>query len=332
MTIHEAKHPQRQNDQEAVPPTGLSQQEAVEALAGNQQIGRPPRGLMQMAWTRFVSDKLAMAGAAVLILLVLLSVGAPLVAEYITGFTPEQIELGATLKGPGYRRNAESALHILGTDELGRDVLTRIAYGGRVSLYISFLTVAVSISVGTLLGAIAGFYGGLVDNILMRFVDVVISVPALFLLILIASVFSPGVTGLALVLASISWTGVARLVRAEFLALKERDFVDAARVVGARHRRIIFRHILPNATSPIIVAATLSLGNVILTETALSFLGMGVQPPDASWGNMLTNSQQYLYRAPFLIVIPGAFIFATVLSANLMGNGLRDALDPRMSD
>jgi peptide/nickel transport system permease protein len=154
----------------------------------------------------------------------------------------------------------------------------------------------------------------------------------LFLLILIAVVFRPGVSGLALVIASLSWIGVSRLVRGEFLSLKAREYVDAARVVGAGNRRIIFRHILPNAFSPIIVAATLALGNVILIETALSFLGMGVQPPTPSWGNMLTNARQYLFRAPSLIVIPGIFIFVTVLAGNLMGNGLRDALDPRLRD
>lgn len=305
-------------------------QRAAATLAGKRRY--EAQGVLQMAWRRFRRDRLAMVGAGVLIVLILLALSAPLVSRHVTGLTPEQIELGATLKAPGYQRTSTSRVHWLGTDELGRDVLTRSLYGGRVSLYVSFLTVLLSLTVGTLIGAISGYYGGWADNVLMRFVDIVIAIPALFLLILIAVVFRPGVTGLALVLASISWTGVSRLVRAEFLALKRRDFVDAARVVGARPGRIIFRHILPNATSPIIVAATLSIGNVILTETALSFLGMGVQPPAPSWGNMLTNAQQYLYRAPFLIVIPGLFIFATVLAANLMGNGLRDALDPRMSD
>jgi peptide/nickel transport system permease protein len=232
----------------------------------------------------------------------------------------------------GYQRAPDKPVHVLGTDELGRDVLTRIIYGGRVSLYVAFLTVIVSLSIGTVVGAVAGYYGGVVDTLLMRFVDIVISIPALFLLILIAVVFRPGVTGLALIIASLNWTGVSRLVRGEFLSLKARDFVDAAQTVGASDTRIIFRHILPNALSPIIVAATLALGGVILTETALSFLGLGVQPPTPSWGNMLTNAQQYLYRAPSLIIIPGFFIFITVLAGNLMGNGLRDALDPRLKE
>lgn len=287
-------------------------------------------GLVEMAWQRFRRDKLAMVGSAVLMILVLLSFSAPLLSRFVLGFTPEQIELASILKPPGYRAGIDQPTHWLGTDELGRDVLARAIYGGRVSLYVSFLTVLVSLTVGTVTGAIAGFYGGLVDVFLMRLVDIVLSIPGLFLLILISVVFRPGVTGLAFVIASLSWMGASRLVRGEFLALKARDFVDAARVVGSKNPRIIFRHILPNATSPVIVSATLALGGVILTEAALSFLALGVQPPTPSWGNMLTNAQQYLYRAPYLIVIPGFFIFVTVLSGNLMGNGLRDALDPKM--
>jgi peptide/nickel transport system permease protein len=294
-----------------------------------QEEQRTP-GLVEMAWQRFRRDKLAMVGAAVLLFLVLLSLSAPLVSRYVTRFTPEEIELGAILKPPGFQKAPDQPVHWLGTDELGRDVLTRAVYGGRVSLYVSFLTVVISVTVGTLVGAVAGFYGGVVDTILMRFVDIVLSIPGLFLLILISVVFHPGVTGLAFVIASLSWMGASRLVRGEFLSLKSRDYVDAAWVVGAKPMQIIFRHILPNATSPIIVAATLALGNVILTEAALSFLALGVQPPTPSWGNMLNNAQQYLYSAPYLIVIPGFFIFVTVLSGNLMGNGLRDALDPRM--
>ena len=293
---------------------------------------RETPGLMTMAWQRFRRDRLAMLGGATMIILILAAIVAPLLSKYVTHYTPERIELGGILKPPGYQKSPDLPVHVLGTDELGRDVLTRIIYGGRVSLYIAFLTVAIAITLGTIVGAVAGFYGGLVGNLLMRFVDIVYAIPGLFLLILISVVFRPGVTGMAFVLASLSWIGVSRLVRGEFLSLKARDFVDAARVVGAGNARLIFRHILPNATSPIIVAATLQMGGVILTETALSFLGMGVQPPTPSWGNMLTNAQQYLYSAPRLIIIPGVFIFVTVLSGNLMGNGLRDALDPRLRE
>lgn len=296
-----------------------------------REVEKTP-GLMEMAWQRFRRDRLAMLGGATVIILVLAAIAAPLLSRYVTGYSYEEIELGGILKPLGYQKSADLPVHVLGTDELGRDVLTRIIYGGRVSLYVSFLTVAISLTIGTVLGAVAGFYGGAIDNLLMRFVDIVYAIPSLFLLILIAVVFRPGVTGLAFVLASTGWMGVSRLVRGEFLTLKARDFVDAARVVGAGNARLIFRHILPNATSPIIVAATLAIGYVILTETALSFLGMGVQPPTPSWGNMLTNAQQYLYSAPHLIVIPGFFIFITVLAGNMMGNGLRDALDPRLRE
>jgi len=316
---------------EAVEGTRNTAQEAALAnLRGWEERETP--GLLQMAWQRFRRDKLAMLGGIIVIILVLAAIGAPLLSRYVTRYTPEKIELGATLKPTGYQKSPDLPVHVLGTDELGRDVLTRIIYGGRVSLYISFLTVLVSLTIGTLFGAVAGFYGGVIDSLLMRFVDIVYAIPGLFLLILISVVFRPDVTGMALVLASLSWIGVSRLVRGEFLSLRARDFVDAARVVGAGNARLIFRHILPNATSPIIVAASLAIGNVILTETALSFLGMGVQPPTPSWGNMLTKARQYLYRAPHLIVIPGIFIFVTVLAANLMGNGLRDALDPRLRE
>lgn len=310
--------------------SNTAEQQAPDDIWFSEQKETP--GLATLAWRRYRRDKLAMIGGAIILILILTSIGAPLLSKHVTRFTPEQIKLGANLKPIGFRSSPDAPVHILGTDELGRDVLTRIIYGGRISLYISVLTVLVSLTIGTVIGAVAGYFGGVVDAVLMRFVDIVLAIPALFLLLLIAVVFQPGVTGLALVIASLSWTGVSRLVRGEFLSLKQRDYVDSARVVGAGNPRIIFRHILPNAFSPIIVAATLALGNVILTETALSYLGMGVMPPTPSWGNMLTNSRQYLYRAPALIVIPGFFIFVTVLAGNLMGNGLRDALDPRLRE
>jgi peptide/nickel transport system permease protein len=310
-------------------PPNTAREKAIANLRLYEEQKTP--GLLEMAWQRFRRDKLAMLGSAVLMILIAMAISAPLLSRYVTRFSPEQIELGGTLRTPGYRKSPDQPPHLLGTDELGRDVLTRAIYGGRVSLYVSFLTVLVAITVGTVVGAVAGYFGGTVDILLMRLVDVILSIPGLFLLILIATVFRPGVTGLALVIASIGWMGTSRLVRGEFLSLKARDFVDAARVIGARNARIIFRHILPNATSPIIVAASLAVGGNILLEAALSFLGMGVHPPTPSWGNMLNNAQQYLYRAPYLIAIPGFFIFVTVLAANMMGNGLRDALDPKLS-
>ncbi|MBI1801564.1 MAG: ABC transporter permease [Chloroflexi bacterium] len=287
-------------------------------------------GLLALAWRRFWRDKLAVVGTAVLLLLGLMALLATPLASEVTHFQPEQIELLGNLKPLGWARTPERPAHWLGTDELGRDVLTRIMFGAQVSLFIAVLTVALTLTIGTLSGAMAGYFGGVVDMIISALINVLLSVPLLFLLILISAVFRPPWWGLAIVLASVSWTGVARLVRGEFLTIKVRDYIEAARVIGSSNPRIIFRHILPNATSPMIVAATLQIGGVILTETALSFLGFGVQPPTPSWGNMLTNAQQYLFLAPVNIFVPGLFIFVTVLSVNFMGNGLRDALDPRL--
>ncbi len=234
----------------------------------------------------------------------------------------------------GYQRTPETPTNWLGTDDLGRDVLTRLIFGAQVSLFLALLTVALTLTIGTLSGALAGFFGGWVDIAISRLIDTLLAIPVFFLLVLIAVVFRPPWWGLAIVLASVSWMGVSRLVRGEFLALKQRDFVMAATTVGASSGRIIFRHILPNATSPMIVAATLQIGGVILVETALSYLGLGVQPPTPSWGNMLSNAQRFLTipDAIGLIVAPGVLIFLTVLSFNLLGNGLRDALDPRLKE
>ncbi|MGB5933702.1 MAG: ABC transporter permease [Anaerolineae bacterium] len=291
---------------------------------------RESKGLWWEAWERFRRDKLALAGGAIIILLVVLALGASLFSQYVTHYAPYEQDLRSNLKRPGFQKAPEEPRHWLGTDELGRDVLTRAIYAARISLGVSGATVLIALTVGTLMGTLSGFYGGVLDAVIMRFVDIMLSIPAFFLLLFIAVVFSPGIVAFSFVIASVSWMGVSRLVRGEFLSIKARDYVDAARVVGASNARIIFRHILPNATTPLIVAATLMSGNVILIETALSYLGMGVQPPTPSWGNMLTKSAQYLYKAPFLVFIPGFFIFITVLAINLMGNGLRDALDPRL--
>ncbi|MEP7200713.1 MAG: ABC transporter permease [Chloroflexota bacterium] len=296
------------------------------------QANKKSPGLTTLAWRRFRRDKLAMAGAGVLLVLSLTAIFATPLAENVIRFAPEKIDPLYKLKMPGWQKTPELPVHWLGTDELGRDNLVRIVFGAQVSLFISVLTVALTLTIGTISGALAGFFGGTVDTIITRLIDVLLAVPGFFLLVMVSVVFRPPWWALALVIASISWMGVARLVRGEFLALKARDFVLAARTVGAVDGRIIFRHILPNATSPIIVAATLQIGGVILLETALSFLGLGVQPPTPSWGNMLTNAKQFMdsEATAIFIFIPGFFIFITVLAVNLMGNGLRDALDPRL--
>ncbi|HCJ56868.1 ABC transporter permease [Lutispora sp.] len=222
--------------------------------------------------------------------------------------------------------------NFFGRDELGRDVFSRILYAGRVSLTIGFVSVGISVVIGTLWGCIAGYYGGWIDNIMMRIVDAIMCIPTFILLVTVMSIFEPSIFNVMIVLGLTSWTGLARMVRGEFLSLMKRDYAEAARGVGAKDVRIIFRHILPNAIAPIIVNATMGIAGAILSESALSFFGIGVQPPYASWGNMLTNAQELntMLNAPWKAFYPGAFIFITVLSFNFLGDGLRDALDPRL--
>lgn len=222
--------------------------------------------------------------------------------------------------------------NIMGRDELGRDVFSRVLYAGRVSLSVGFVAVSIYVTIGTIWGGIAGYYGKWVDNVMMRIVDAIMSIPTFILLITVMAVFRPSVYNVMIVIGVTGWTGIARYVRAEFLSLKKRDFVEAARCIGAKNSRIIFRHILPNAVAPIIVAATMGIAGAILSESGLSYFGLGVMPPTPSWGNMLTNAQELstMLNAPWKAFYPGLFIFITVLSFNFVGDGLRDALDPRL--
>jgi peptide/nickel transport system permease protein len=233
-------------------------------------------------------------------------------------------------------REPPSVDHIFGTDELGRDLFVRLWDGGRISILIGIATMLMAIFIGTAIGATAGFYGGRVDNLLMRFTDYMLSIPQLFLLLIFAQMLrstnnpalSGGPTPIIVIIGVLVWPPIARLVRGQFLSLKAKEFVEAARMSGARNPRIILRHILPNAASPIIVAATLRVGAAIITESTLSFLGFGVQPPTATWGNMLKNAQAQMTYAPWTAIFPGLAILFTVLSLNYIGDGLRDALDP----
>jgi peptide/nickel transport system permease protein len=228
------------------------------------------------------------------------------------------------------RLNGLSAAHPLGTDQYARDVLSRLLYGARISLTIGFVAVGISVTIGTLLGAIAGFVGGFVDGAIMRFVDVIISFPRLVLLITIIAIFEPSIFLIIAVLGLTLWPGTARIVRGEVLSLREREFVQAAEALGYPKRRIIMRHLIPNALAPVIVAATLGIGNTIVLEAGLSFLGFGVQPPTASWGTMVAAGRSDLLGAWWLSTFPGLAIVFTVLSFNLVGDGLRDAMDPRL--
>jgi peptide/nickel transport system permease protein len=272
-----------------------------------------------MALERFVAHRFAVVAIFVLGLLALLSIFAPLVSPY----DPEKTALLLIREPP-------STAHPFGTDGLGRDLATRVLYGGRVSLSVGVAAMLVAISLGTLVGVLAGFYGRWIDALLMRIVDAMFSFPRLFVLIILGTLFK-GMTPLAIVvsLGVLSWMTTARLVRASFLSLKQREFVEAARCVGAPDGRIIVRHLLPNSMAPIIVAATLGVAGAIITESTLSFLGLGIQPPTPTWGNMLQDAQDELQRAPWLAIFPGLVIFLAVVSINFIGDGLRDALDPR---
>jgi peptide/nickel transport system permease protein len=271
------------------------------------------------AWERFRGHRPGLAGAALIVALAGLAVLAPWIAPY----APGAIDLRHVAAPPG-------PAHLLGTDELGRDTLTRLVWGARVSLGVAFLTVAVSLTVGAVVGLVSGFYGGWVDEVLMRVVDVILSIPAVFLFILMSILFRPNALSLSLIIASVAWGNVARLVRGEVLSVRSRDFMLATRSVGASDLRLIARHLLPNALPVMIVAASLAVGQVILIEAALDFLGLGIQPPTPSWGNMLTNAQSYFTHSVWLVIFPGLTIFVTVLAANLFGNAVRDAFDPRL--
>lgn len=277
---------------------------------------------MRLLWVvgkRFSRNKLSVAGAIIVCSLITVSFLAPFIAPY----DPTSIDVHNVLSPP-------SSAHLLGTDELGRDVLSRIIWGSRVSLKVGFVAVGIALMIGVAVGSLAGFYGGRVDAILMRFVDIMLAFPTFFLILAVIAILEPSIFTIMAVIGVTGWMDVARLVRAEFLTLKERDFVDAARALGIGNKRLIIRHILPNAISPVFVAATFGIAGAILTESSLSFLGLGVQPPDPSWGNILTAGKDNIEIAWWLSLYPGLAILITVLSYNLVGEGLRDALDPRL--
>jgi len=296
------------------------------------------RGMLWLAMRRFRRHRLAVASAVVLVVLALLAVTAPLVAAAL-GVDGEEVNLFNRFAAP-------SAAHPLGTDELGRDLLVRLLYGGRVSLAVGLVAALAAASIGTMVGLFAGYHGGRLDALLMRLTDGVIALPLLPLLIVLAAVDlgklgvpaaladseSISLYRIVAIVALVGWTTVARLVRGAALSLREREFVMAAEAQGAGSLRIMVVHILPNLISPIVVATTLSVGNVILLESVLSFLGLGIQPPIPSWGNLLTNAQELIWSAPALAFYPGLLIFATVIAFNFLGDGLQDALDPRATE
>jgi peptide/nickel transport system permease protein len=327
---------------------------------------RRSEGYWAITWRQFRKHALAMSGLALVAVLMLVAIFAPLLAsdrpiimryggqyylpvlidhpefrnaefdelrsDFKAGdfavfppvkFTPTQYDLGETLQGP-------SKKHPLGTDDRGRDILSRMIYGSRVSLSVGFVAAAIYVSIGTVLGAIAGYYGGKVDLVISRFIEIMICFPVFFLIIAVIAFLPPSIYNIMIVIGITGWTPVARLVRGEFLRLKAQDFVTAARALGASQSRIIFWHALRNALGPVFVSATFGIAGAILIESALSFLGFGVPPPTPSWGDILSQSRQYINFAWWLTVFPGAAIFVTITAYNLVGEGLRDAIDPRL--
>jgi peptide/nickel transport system permease protein len=303
------------------------------AILTPDELETPPLSLTQLAWRRFKRHRPAMIGLVVLSLLVIYALGGSI-------FLSEKF---ANFNDTSQRLLTPTIDHPFGTDSIGRDVLARTIYGGQISLLIGLTAVVVETILGILVGALAGFYGGIVDNILMRITEAMLNIPEIFLLIVMAKyfggkipeldlfgrTFSGSVVVIVLIIGLTSWMYLARIVRAQFLSLKENEFVLAARATGTPNIDIIFRHILPNSVAPIVVSATLGVANAILAEAYISFLGLGVQPPTATWGNMLDGANNYLESAPWLWFFPGLLILLTVLSINFLGDGLRDALDPR---
>jgi peptide/nickel transport system permease protein len=299
---------------------------AVATPVGSVRLGRADRerapSVWLLAWRRFRRHKAGLVALVVLILEVLVALAAPVLIPRELAIDPSPLNI---LQSP-------SGEHWLGTDEVGRDIFARLIYASRISLSIGFLAVVVAIIVGTSVGALAGYFGGWFDNALMRVTDAILSIPALFFLIVLSVTLGPSVRTMIVVIGLLSWMELARIIRANVLSLKRREFVEAARTMGARSERIIRRHILPNTLAPIVVAATLGVGNALLTEASVSYLGLGVQPPQPSWGNMLYNAQSYFFNAPWITLYPGIMILITVLCINFVGDGLRDALDPRLKN
>jgi peptide/nickel transport system permease protein len=273
--------------------------------------------LWYLTLRQFLRHKMAVFGFMVMLVMVFCVT----FAHIIMPFDAEEPDLFNMLQSPKWP-------HLMGTDELGRDLLTRTLYGGRVSLVVGVFAMLIAVTIGTLIGSFSGYFGGIIDNILMRFTDFTLAFPRIFVLILLAILIRPSIPTVVFVIGILSWMPVARLVRGSFLEIRNQQFVEAAQALGANTGRIMFRHILPNALGPIIVAASLGVADAIISESGLSFLGLGIQPPTATWGNMLKNALDQMFNAPWTAIVPGFMIFLTVISINYIGDGLRDAFDP----
>ncbi len=311
---------------------------------GEAALPRPETPL-QEAWRIFQKDRLALSGLVVLVLLVVMAAAGKVLTEWVVVFDPATVRLpdkflppfasvSQTLIPPA--GHPLGGVYLLGTDELGRDVFARMLQGAFVSLSIGFIAVGISVTIGIILGGLSGFYGNLklgpvsVDTLIMRFTDIMLCFPTFFLILTAVALLPSSIYNIMIVIGLTSWMATARFVRAEFLALREQDFVVAAHALGLPERRIIFRHMVPNAIAPVLVSATIGVAGAILTESGLSFLGFGVQPPYATWGNILASGRGFIFDAPWLFFIPGLAIFIVVLAFNLVGEGLREALNPRL--
>lgn len=298
---------------------GLAQAETGMAAAPGQAAARVrPRSNWRMAWRRFARNRLALGAGGFLLVLYLLAALGPT----ITPYDPNAVDIRATHQRP-------NATHWLGTDENGRDVFSRAIVGARASLTVGLTAMIVAIGIGVVVGGVAGYFGGLLDAVLMRITDGLLAIPTFFLALIVVAVFRPTFVNLILVIGVTSWMTAARVVRSEVLRYRARDFVLAARALGASDARILWRHVLPHAVPSVVVAATLGVAQAILLESALSYLGLGIQPPTASWGNMLSNAQAYLWDNPLLPFYPGLLILLSVLAYNFLGDALRDAFDPQ---
>lgn len=299
---------------------------------------------LQEFWRILKEDRLAMVGLVVLLFLIVAAIAGKALTEWTVVFDPATVRLVDKFQPP-FSPVAELipeedaprfGIYLLGTDELGRDVFARMLQGSFVSLSIGFVAVGISTSIGILLGGLAGYYGSIrlgfisVDTLIMRFTDIMLCFPTFFLILTVVALLPPSIYNIMIVIGITSWMGTARFVRAEFLALREQDFVVAAKALGSPARRTIFLHMVPNAIAPVLVSATISVATAILTESALSFLGFGVQPPYATWGNILSDGKGFIFDAPWLFFIPGIAILVVVLAFNLVGEGMREALNPKL--
>lgn len=307
--------------------TPNTQEAALGALEITPDLARKRRSQARIIFDRFVRNRAAVVGVVILAIIILLAIFAPILTHKTATFDPaNSIPQNPELLAP------PSLAHPFGTDELGRDLFARMLFGAQVSLLVGFTSMFVSLVIGVSLGALAGYYGGWIDNVLMRVVDAMLALPYILILFVLSLVFSDGTVGsVVFIIAILAWPPTARIVRAEFLALRHQEFLMATRTIGAGDIRLMLRHLLPNAAGPIIVNATLLVGINIINESVLSFFGLGLNPPQSSWGVLLGTSQTFFSSDPLMLYLPGGAILITVLCFNLIGDGLRDALDPHMT-